>query len=260
MDLPPGQGDDPLHREPGRAHVGADANRLRRPPERRGRARGHGDHLGQAGARERAARPRFDQPARAARRRRCCTRRSRRCTSPGHACSEELRTLLSLVRPKALMPIHGEYRMLAAHAKLGRDAGIPASAIVIAENGSVVELTPRGVGIVDRISAGVTFVDGLGVGDVQDVALRDRRRLSEDGVLIVVTTRRRLGRRRDRAAGADRPRLRRERGAARRAARRGRPDRRGARARTGSTRSSSCRSTCTTRSRSWSIPARAAGR
>ncbi len=106
----------------------------------------------------------------------------------GHACSEEMRTLLSLVRPKALMPIHGEYRMLAAHARLGRDAGIPASAIVIAENGSVVELTPRGVGIVDTIDAGVTFVDGLGVGDVQDVALRDRRRLSEDGVLIVVTT------------------------------------------------------------------------
>ena len=106
----------------------------------------------------------------------------------GHACAEELRTLLSLVRPKALMPIHGEYRMLAAHAKLGRDAGIPASAIVIAENGSVVELTPRGVGIVDKIAAGATFVDGLGVGDVQDVALRDRRRLSEDGVLIVVTT------------------------------------------------------------------------
>jgi ribonuclease J len=106
----------------------------------------------------------------------------------GHACSEELRTLLSLVRPKALMPIHGEYRMLAAHAKLGRDAGIPAANIVIAENGSVVELTPRGAAVVDRIVAGVTFVDGLGVGDVQDVALRDRRRLSEDGVLIIVTT------------------------------------------------------------------------
>jgi ribonuclease J len=106
----------------------------------------------------------------------------------GHACSEEMRTLLSLVRPKALMPIHGEYRMLAAHAKLGRESGIPAAGIVIAENGSVVELTPRGVGIVGSIPAGVTFVDGLGVGDVQDVALRDRRRLSEDGVLIVVTT------------------------------------------------------------------------
>ena len=106
----------------------------------------------------------------------------------GHACAEEMRTLLSLVRPKALMPIHGEYRMLAAHAKLGRESGIPAAGIVIAENGSVVELTPRGVGIVGSIPAGVTFVDGLGVGDVQDVALRDRRRLSEDGVLIVVTT------------------------------------------------------------------------
>jgi len=106
----------------------------------------------------------------------------------GHACSEEMRTLLSLVRPKALMPIHGEYRMLAAHAKLGRESGIPAAGIVIAENGSVVELTPRGVGIVGSIPAGVTFVDGLGVGDVQDVALRDRRRLSEDGVLIIVTT------------------------------------------------------------------------
>ena len=106
----------------------------------------------------------------------------------GHACSEEMRTLLSLVRPKALMPIHGEYRMLAAHARLGRDAGIPAAGIVIAENGSVVELTPAGRRIVDRIDSGVTFVDGLGVGDVKDVALRDRRRLSEDGVLIVVTT------------------------------------------------------------------------
>ena len=106
----------------------------------------------------------------------------------GHAHAEELRTLLSLVRPKAMMPIHGEYRMLAAHAQLARDAGVPANAIVLAENGSVVELTQEGARIVDRIESGVTFVDGLGVGDVQDVALRDRRRLSEDGVLIVVTT------------------------------------------------------------------------
>jgi len=106
----------------------------------------------------------------------------------GHACSEELRTLLSLVRPRAVMPIHGEYRMLAAHAQLAREAGVPDERIVIAENGSVVELTPAGVGLVDHIAAGVTFVDGLGVGDVEDVALRDRRRLSEDGVLIVVAT------------------------------------------------------------------------
>jgi ribonuclease J len=106
----------------------------------------------------------------------------------GHACSEELRTLLSLVRPRAVMPMHGEYRMLAAHAQLARDAGVPDERIVIAENGSVVELSDGTVGIVDRVTAGVTFVDGLGVGDVEDVALRDRRRLSEDGVLIVVAT------------------------------------------------------------------------
>jgi ribonuclease J len=106
----------------------------------------------------------------------------------GHACSEELRTLLSLVRPKAVMPIHGEYRMLAAHARLASEAGVRDEDILLGENGSVVELSPDGARIVDRIDAGVTFVDGLGVGDVEDVALRDRRRLSEDGVLIVVTT------------------------------------------------------------------------
>jgi ribonuclease J len=106
----------------------------------------------------------------------------------GHACSEELRTLLGLLRPKAVMPIHGEFRMLAAHARLAQDAGVPASSIVIAENGDVVELSREGARIVDRVESGVTFVDGLGVGDISDVALRDRRHLSEDGVLIVVTT------------------------------------------------------------------------
>jgi len=106
----------------------------------------------------------------------------------GHACVEELRTLLGLVRPKAMMPIHGEFRMLTAHARLAQDAGVPAASIVIAENGDVVELTREGARIVDRVEAGVTFVDGLGVGDISDVALRDRRHLSEDGVLIVVTT------------------------------------------------------------------------
>jgi ribonuclease J len=106
----------------------------------------------------------------------------------GHACSEEMRTLLGLLRPKAMMPIHGEFRMLAAHARLAQDAGVPASSIVIAENGDVVELSREGVRIADHVESGVTFVDGLGVGDISDVALRDRRHLSEDGVLIVVTT------------------------------------------------------------------------
>ena len=106
----------------------------------------------------------------------------------GHGNSEEIRTVIGLVRPKAVMPVHGEFRMLAAHAQLARDGGVPAGSIVLAENGSVIELDESGPRIVDRVETGVTFVDGLGVGDVRDVALRDRRHLSEDGVLIVVAT------------------------------------------------------------------------
>ena len=106
----------------------------------------------------------------------------------GHARAEELRTLLGLIRPKAVLPIHGEFRMLAAHGRLAQESGVPASSVVIAENGDVVELSADGVRIAGKIEAGVTFVDGLGVGDISDVALRDRRHMSEDGVLIVVTT------------------------------------------------------------------------
>jgi ribonuclease J len=106
----------------------------------------------------------------------------------GHGNAEELRTVLGLVRPKGVMPVHGEFRMLAAHAQLARDSGVPADSIVLAENGSVVELDERGVRIVDKVETGVTFVDGLGVGDVRDVAIRDRRHLSEHGILIVVAT------------------------------------------------------------------------
>jgi ribonuclease J len=106
----------------------------------------------------------------------------------GHANQEEIRMILGLVRPKAVMPVHGEARMLSAHARMAADAGVPASSIVLAENGSVVELTRDGVRIVDEIEAGVTFVDGVSYGNVSDVALRDRRRLSEDGILIVIAT------------------------------------------------------------------------
>jgi ribonuclease J len=106
----------------------------------------------------------------------------------GHGCVEELRTIIGLLRPGAVMPVHGEFRMLAAHAQLAREGGVPNDRIVLAENGSVVELRDGVPRIVDEIEAGITFVDGLGVGDVRDVALRDRRRLAEDGVLIVVAT------------------------------------------------------------------------
>jgi ribonuclease J len=106
----------------------------------------------------------------------------------GHARAEELRTIIGLLRPKAVMPMHGEFRMLAAHAQLAREGGVPEDRIILAENGSVVELRDGVPRIVGEVEAGMTFVDGLGVGDVHDVALRDRRRLSEDGILIVVAT------------------------------------------------------------------------
>lgn len=106
----------------------------------------------------------------------------------GHGRAEELRTIIGLLRPRAVMPVHGEFRMLAAHAQLAREGGVPDDRIVLAENGSVVELRDGVPRIVEEVEAGVTFVDGLGVGDVHDVALRDRRKLAEDGVLIVIAT------------------------------------------------------------------------
>jgi ribonuclease J len=106
----------------------------------------------------------------------------------GHGHAEELRMVLAVLRPRNVMPVHGEFRMLAAHGRLARDAGVDAERVVLAENGSVVELAGGRARIVDVVETGQTFVDGLGVGDVRDVALRDRRHLSEDGVLIVVVT------------------------------------------------------------------------
>ncbi|TMJ96599.1 MAG: ribonuclease J [Actinobacteria bacterium] len=106
----------------------------------------------------------------------------------GHGNAEELRTILALLRPRNVMPVHGEFRMLAAHGRLARDAGVPAENILLVDNGSVVELAGGRIRVVDEIDVGSTFVDGLGVGDVKDVALRDRRHLSEDGVVIVVVT------------------------------------------------------------------------
>ncbi|MGH3004895.1 MAG: ribonuclease J [Gaiellaceae bacterium] len=117
----------------------------------------------------------------------------------GHGNAEEIRTVLALLRPRNVMPVHGEFRMLAAQRRLAVDAGVSADRIVLAENGTVVELAGGAARIVDQMDTGSTFVDGLGVGDVRDVALRDRRHLSEDGVLIVVVT---LGGRNGRVLGA----------------------------------------------------------
>lgn len=106
----------------------------------------------------------------------------------GHASQEEIKLMHNLVRPKFFMPVHGEYRHLIKHAKLARDLGMPKENIVIAENGSVVELTRNSIGISGKIPSGKVLVDGLGVGDVGNIVLRDRRQLSQDGIMIVVVT------------------------------------------------------------------------
>jgi ribonuclease J len=103
----------------------------------------------------------------------------------GHAGAEELRLMLSLVRPRWFVPIHGERRQLAHHARLATEVGIPADHVLIAEDGDRIEVAEE-VRIVDHVPAGMTYVDGLGIGDVGEVVLRDRRKLSADGVVVVV--------------------------------------------------------------------------
>jgi ribonuclease J len=105
----------------------------------------------------------------------------------GHAAQEELRLMLSLVRPRWFIPIHGERRHLQHHARLATDVGIPADHVLVCEDGDVVEVGDS-CAIVDRVQAGMTFVDGLGIGDVGGEVLRDRRKLAGDGVVVVVVT------------------------------------------------------------------------
>jgi ribonuclease J len=107
----------------------------------------------------------------------------------GHGSRAEIELMHSLLKPRYVMPIHGEYRMLVHHAELAEQMGTPAENVVVAQDGDVVEVTPeRGIAIVDQVEAGNVYVDGLGVGDVGQVVLRDRRLLSSDGVLVVVMT------------------------------------------------------------------------
>lgn len=106
----------------------------------------------------------------------------------GHAASEELGELAALVKPRHFVPVHGEYRQLALHARIARSVGIPGDRIDIVEDGDVLELRGGRVHRADRVRAGMILVDGLGVGDVGPVVLRDRRLLAEDGVVICVLT------------------------------------------------------------------------
>lgn len=104
----------------------------------------------------------------------------------GHGAQEDLKTMLALVRPKFFIPVHGEYRMLCSHAELAMGLGIPKKNIFIGENGTVFEFTNRSGRIAGKVTAGPVYVDGLGVGDVGNIVIRDRQQLSNDGVVIVV--------------------------------------------------------------------------
>lgn len=106
----------------------------------------------------------------------------------GHASQEELKFMHNLLRPKFFIPVHGEYRHLVKHAKLAQDLGMPRDNIFVAENGQVLEFTAEKGVMNGKVTAGKVLVDGLGVGDVGNIVLRDRRQLSQDGILIVVVT------------------------------------------------------------------------
>jgi ribonuclease J len=104
----------------------------------------------------------------------------------GHASQEELKLLLNLVKPKFFMPIHGEYRHLSFHARLAESVGIPKDNCFVLEDGDILELSPQMAKITDKVSAGNVYVDGLSVGDVGSVVLRNRRMLSRDGIVVVI--------------------------------------------------------------------------
>ncbi len=106
----------------------------------------------------------------------------------GHASREELKLMHNLVRPKFFIPVHGEYHMLVQHARLAKELGMPKENIFIGENGQIMEFTKDKGTQAGKVTAGMVMVDGLGVGDVGNIVLRDRRQLSQDGILIVVVT------------------------------------------------------------------------
>ena len=103
----------------------------------------------------------------------------------GHACQEELKLMHALVKPKYFIPVHGEYRMLWQHAELAESMGMPSQNIVLPEMGQVIEMDQEGLYLAEQVPTGGVLVDGLGVGDVGNVVLRDRKHLSQDGLIIV---------------------------------------------------------------------------
>jgi len=106
----------------------------------------------------------------------------------GHACQEELKLMHSLVKPRFFIPVHGEYRHLKKHGELAMELGLPEKNLLIPENGDVIEVTRNYIKKSGVVVSGQVFVDGLGVGDVGNIVLRDRKHLSQDGILTIVVT------------------------------------------------------------------------
>ena len=106
----------------------------------------------------------------------------------GHACREEIKLIYSLVKPKYAIPVHGEYRHLRAHATIAEELGFHKDNIFVLSSGNVLELDDNGAEITGQVPVGTVLVDGLGVGDVGNIVLRDRQHLAEDGIIIVVMT------------------------------------------------------------------------
>lgn len=106
----------------------------------------------------------------------------------GHGSQEELKLMLSLIKPKYFIPIHGEYRMLKIHTDLAESLGIPRENVFVLDNGDTVEVYNNKAKLGSKVSTGNVLIDGLGVGDVGNIVLRDRRLLSQDGILVVVVT------------------------------------------------------------------------
>src|SRR5256885_5644086 len=111
-----------------------------------------------------------------------------RVHASGHASREELKLMLTLVRPKFFMPVHGEFRHLALHSEIAQEVGIQKDHVIVTDDGNTVELSDSLPHFGNKVPAGYVFVDGLGVGDVGSVVLRDRRGASPDGPFIVVVT------------------------------------------------------------------------
>ena len=106
----------------------------------------------------------------------------------GHACQEELKLMMSIVKPKYFIPLHGEQKHLMKHAMLARQMGIPEENILIADNGNVIEVSRAALKSTETVQAGRVLVDGLGVGDVGSIVLRDRKHLADDGIIIIAVS------------------------------------------------------------------------